>query len=304
VIGDDFLQTLQYRQTALPAEILADLKQFAAIRARYEQKRNKWLTALVICVILMILGVVGIIIAANATAKPGAGNGNPWLGVMILATVAAVMAVVVCAVQMMKAGRLILDRRRFQLAAEVVRHLACDMGRTAPVQLTLDYNRYHQPGYRTSAGQVGSSQVSSYELPWLSLGATLLDGNSLQIETRMFVKRKERAKRKYTKVKEMLWEGVTLTLKVKGSNSEGMERLPEFLRTPRLPPGAVMKKAKVEGTRLTLEVETQRQQRLKDRSSTTNADADQHLADGHVILMMCLAAYHALGECRGAGQGA
>jgi hypothetical protein len=291
VIPESFYQTLRYQATARPADILADLRQCDAIRKVHEDRRGSWLTALILSIILTV-GLAALSCALLAVA--------PWV---IILAVAGVVAVIFSGVQMYRAGRLILDRRRYHLAGEVLRHLACDMRRDATATLTLDFNNYHQDRYRTGTGRVSNYQLSSYELPWLALETPLIDGNRLRLETAMQVKRKERAKKKYTKVKEMLWEDVTLTLKVKADNVDVLQRWPGLLRERKLPGEAFVKKAQADGARLTVQAQTIRQMRLKDRSSTTNAQADQQLANEHLLLMLCLASYEALGAC-GTGGGA
>src|SRR5690606_39246201 len=80
-----------------------------------------------------------------------------------------------------------------------------------PLAVRVDFGGYHKAPPRLDASR--GSGGPSYERKWLSLQLPLLDGSAVSVEASTRLKRKERRKRKYTKVKERLVDELGIELR-------------------------------------------------------------------------------------------
>jgi hypothetical protein len=284
VINPDFRDTLRYHGRTEPATVLADLKELRQRSETARERRRLW----IICLVVALVTDVIVCIALHATATTVAG------------VFAGVVAAIVFGVLISRAARMTLDDRRRKLAVAVVRALGCDLPPGASLEVSIDFNKYHQDRFRTGSGQAANYQVSSYRQPWLAVAARLADGSEVELATELVARRKERAKTKgRKKIKEELSEHVRLAIRVAALPAGAEQRWPERLRAAVLPEGAYLHRALVKKDRLALEMRTHCQVRVTNKGSVTaGADAESRLANRHTLLMPVLAAYHALAACR------
>ena len=112
------------------------------------------------------------------------------------------------------------------------------------------------------------------------------------------VKRKERRKRKYTKVKEAFREKISLTILAKMKRYTGLERMENLMRRVKLPPEIQLRRVSSNANRIDIQALTDCQRRVKGRSSIVGEKADQLTSSHHTMLGLFLACYHCLAQCR------
>jgi hypothetical protein len=190
-------------------------------------------------------------------------------------------------------GRLNLDDRRHELTSELVRYLATDIGPGGSLDLRIDFNSYRNRRYET--GREGAA--TSYALPWLSLKGTLADGNRFRLAATQVVKRKERRKRKYVKVKEAFREKISLTILANAKRYSGLERVQGLIQRAQLPPGILLQGVSSDANRVVIRALTDCHRRVKGRG-TTGATADQQTSSHYTMLGLFLACYDCLAQCR------
>ncbi|MCA9553047.1 MAG: hypothetical protein KC933_23625 [Myxococcales bacterium] len=98
-----------------------------------------------------------------------------------------------------------IDDRRLHVVRTLVEVLKEDMKRQAPVQLWLDFGGYHRTRAEgRGTGMFRSTGQLTYQRPWLRMTFTLADGSQVAVHASTTCKRKERSKRKYTKIKDRI----------------------------------------------------------------------------------------------------
>lgn len=109
-----------------------------------------------------------------------------------------------------------LDDRKLATALKFIRVLGADIPQEALVDLRIDF-RDHRKGGRlvSKEGGMMGPKVFQYEHAWLAAKVRLADGNELQVAVTADVTRKEKPKRKYTKVRERWFESVEISAKLK-----------------------------------------------------------------------------------------
>ena len=111
-------------------------------------------------------------------------------------------------------GRADVDDRKLDAPAYVLRWLAGDIKPGSPVALSLDFGSYEKTPVLDKAGGIFSPQKSwvHHKVGWLKLRFVLLDGTRVQVTASTVAKRKTRAKRKYTKIKDRVVDELRIVL--------------------------------------------------------------------------------------------
>jgi hypothetical protein len=286
VIDPSVYNSLRYRTTARPSEVLADLPQIDTIRTDAEKNAAAWFTALFVWIgVLVVLFLITI------------GASTPAIVPMVVIIVGIVGGILINRARQKQIER-IPDPRRYQLPARLLRHLACDMAPDASVTIEVDLNHYRQQQYHTTKGPAGRYTLTVYTLPWLVLEGELLDGSRFRLTTTQHVKRKSRSRgKKGEKVKEVLWEEINLTVRGKGLRDARLEPWSDILGTVPLPEGVFLKKAETDQDRVHVRLETHRQHR-ETGIWMSDTDVGQKLANADAHLVLFVGCYHALGKCR------
>jgi hypothetical protein len=101
-----------------------------------------------------------------------------------------------------RTGQYDLDDVKLHSLLRLLKVLRADVPAAARVSLTVDFRDYKAGGQSRAKGQ----GPPAYRQTWLTVKAPLADGSLLLLELSDQVRRKEKSKRKYTKVSE-LWAG-------------------------------------------------------------------------------------------------
>lgn len=184
-----------------------------------------------------------------------------------------------------------VDDRRLDVVRKVVGALAPDMAKKRSVNADVDFSGYHKT--RPVADSVSwGSGVKAFEQTWLRISFSLLDGARLRIECSSKVKRKQKRKRKYTKIKDGIVDEVSIEVmapKGKGFDPQKAERIKQHLASMR--PPLIGLKVKPKGAEL--KFRTARATRLRGRGGWSSHNLTS-LLDGDDVLRLVATSYRLL----------
>ncbi len=159
-----------------------------------------------------------------------------------------VVAGIVFAVKYSREKKHDLDDRKLEAALRVVQVLRTDIPAQEEVDLRLDFRDYRVGGrlVEKQGGWFSSLKVYEYEHAWLDFSARLADGNVVGVAVTDEVTRKEKSKRKYTKVRERVSSDIALSLKLREGSAEDVRA-----RVSGAPRGLAIRRLDARGARLT-----------------------------------------------------
>lgn len=112
------------------------------------------------------------------------------------------------------AGAADIDDLKLDVAETLCRAVVPDLKKRAPVGLSIDFRGYDKGKPASDTTRFWSSTgVKTFIKPWLRMNMTLLDGTRVLIEAETHCKRKQKSKRKYTKMKDRVIDQLTLTFR-------------------------------------------------------------------------------------------
>jgi hypothetical protein len=148
----------------------------------------------------VIIGVVGAGTEALAIAAAGG---------------ALVVGGIVCLIVRARYKRYDLEDRKLATVTQFLKIVAADSPQTAPINVAIDFRSYLKAtSPAESSGGWGEPKLKRYQHSWLHLAGSLLDGNRYDLEVTDHISRKEKPKRKYTKVKERIGSRICLGLRL------------------------------------------------------------------------------------------
>ncbi len=222
----------------------------------------------------------------------------PWLFALsaLLLTV-----VVVFAIQARKYTQYDLDDRKLETVVRLLQMLRVDTPPDEDVKLAVDFRDYRKGGKqlsRQSSGVFNSETSYKYSHGWLDLSGILADGNGFRLAVTESIYRKERKKRKYTKVKERIQGLVTVEVRLKVSRYGDPQAVMTALEQAPSPAPLVLKKIRVRGRKLAVSLVTEWAMKTKGRYGPEQ-HGQEHLIDGDAVLGALLWVYNALGTASG-----
>lgn len=285
-----FNETLVYDRTAPLAALQCELGMIAEFDKEAERQAKKWGRRLAISVVVAIVGMI-VTFVGFANEKPTAG----MAGLGLLACGLGVS--VYFGIHYSRWSQRNIEDRRYVLVQELLRHLACDMAADASLEVQLNGNDYHKPEFLSADDdKMVASGATSYRLPWLTLSGQLLDGHRFTVTATQLVKRKERRKRKYTKVKEAVRERVELEVRCKPQKYVRWDELPVVLKRQKLNLPLDGWDLQVTGERVTLTGLMPRAVKVTGRG--TSGSLEEGLLNAGAVLGLFVLLYQALGEVR------
>lgn len=132
--------------------------------------------------------------------------------ILIGAAVFGALAVVLFVVRSIL-GRADIDDRKLHVASRLVDALRPELHKKRPVKLWMDFAGYEKSMKDSSVSLFGGSGTKLYVKPWLRMSFVLLDGTEVALHARTTCKRKQKAKRKYTKIKDSVVDELNLFVK-------------------------------------------------------------------------------------------
>jgi hypothetical protein len=274
---DRFRRELVYSRKAVIAELQADLERIKNLDVYSQQQASKFGTRGALAAVGSIACVVGVVASLINGFVAGAVIAGGLLFVGIFFAVAWLR-------KYSFHRKTDVENKRYELAGELLRYLGVDIKPESEVELRIDFHNYYNTAYRTE--RVGNS--STYQLPWLSMSGKFADGNRFEFSAELKVKRKEKPKRKYTKVKEDATQELTLELALR--NPPADSALSDHLLTVP-PPPLDRYRAQVHGGKLILRASTGKRRTMTGRGGVTNT-TNAAMAERDEFLRLFLTAYH------------
>ncbi|HXX93938.1 MAG TPA: hypothetical protein VEN81_09905 [Planctomycetota bacterium] len=209
-----------------------------------------------------------------------------WIAGGLLTVVAGMfylLAVpIVLTVLYVRAKRHDLDDRKLATALKFFQVLRADIPSGEPVDLRIDF-RSHQKGGRMVSKEAGKagSRITVHEHGWFAARARLADGNDVQVAVTSDIIRKEKPKRKYTKVSERWTDTVEIVAKLREVYGDP-SAIAGALRSSPPPRGLSVRRVVGGDGRLRATFETQEFRRTSGRSSSVAGEENR--VDGDVLL--------------------
>jgi hypothetical protein len=204
---------------------------------------------------------------------------GPWAAVPIVACVAFG---ILCLRKMKVHGEMDLEDRKVETLQKVLSVLRADVPAVQPVKVEVDFRDYVKAGQQRAPG--------SYTQTWLRTATALADGTAVALSLAEDVKRKERRKRKYTKVKERITGEASIELRLARQYGDAAAAA-ERLRSVPPPPGYRVAGLQGAGRRLHATLRTAPAARLKARGAPL---VTGKLPDADTLLVALRWAYRGL----------
>lgn len=219
--------------------------------------------------------------------------------VLLLVTIGCLIGGIYWAKQRSNWAKQDMENRRLALAHHFFAMIGKDVPRKAKCGINLDFDGYRVHGKLLAEEKGGWQNPISrfkYEDTWFTARGLLYDGNRFRISITQTVNRKEKRKRKYTKVNERITEEVTLLLRVSAESYPGCAQLAQLLHTGEVN-GLRITRAEVHKGMVRVACETSPGLQVSDRSGTRTIGQDT-LANGDTLLRLFLYVYALLQQCR------
>lgn len=200
-------------------------------------------------------------------------------------------------------GKYDLDDRKLETVVRSLTMIAADTPRTTIMRLMVDFRDYQKGGELTSKDQPGffssAPKVLKYAHEWLTLEGELADGSNYRLGVSDSVTRKEKRKRKYTKVKASTRGVIVVQLKLKPARYGDAAALAASLQSAPPPPGSLeLRGASANGRTLRVALRTQPSLTVTGRG--TQSSGESNILTGDTVLQAMLWIYDTLGRARSA----
>jgi len=268
---------------------LNQLREAAAVDKISEKKTSRYK---LLALISFIMSVVCLLAATNSH--------NYWGFGLLVFIPLFIVGLIFSSIH----GKHDLDDRKLEAAIKFISVMAADIPSGSMPELAVDFRNYKNGGRLTSYLKEGGffqQKVYRYKYSheWLRFSGELCDGNRFSLHVVDKVSRKEKPKRKYTKVKEHTVSKIVLSLSLSAKKYRDPSIAVAKLDTKMSPPGLRIKAVRVHGKKLTAVFATSRQILLTDRYGTNDVGAED-LASGDLLLRAFLWVYDGLAAARSA----
>jgi hypothetical protein len=277
-----------FHSEGTPAEVTAALVELRKQDIEIERKKRKWGWSAGLSFLAGILLAGGMVLMQG----PDTPGGKVFLA---LAGVAGAVFLVTLIVYFVYSGK-DYDNRKLFMGLDALNFLGKDMPQKSRCVLDISFDNYRTHGTllgKDGGGFFNPITIFTYEDPWFNFRGRLYDGNVFDLTINQLVKRKERRKRKGTKVKEKIREEVQLALKVDPETYGGIEAIDQKLQAGAEAAGLMIRKAVFESGKL----------KVNGRSGTVlqgamYGDQSDKLMKADTVFQFLFHVYQALGECR------
>lgn len=286
-----FHRTLKYQRLAPPEVLRADLRRISELDSESERRQMRYGVHIAVSVFALIASIPGTLFSFVAM--------GPWAGIPVgAAGLFALISAIYNGRLWAIARKTNVENRRREIPNELLRYLPADMPAEAQLDLSIDFNPHTLPAYlrdTKSSGRTSSAAVKNYELPWLTLKGSFVDGSRFRLAATLSVKRKEKRKRKGIKVRETFTEDVELVVQVKPRRYQRLDRALNPIRA--LPNRSAYPQivARVSGDRIHLAGSA------STRFSGSGFATEPPLGSHRSMLHLFLACYHGMSACAGEG---
>ena len=178
-----------------------------------------------------------------------------------------------------------LDDRKVATLRTVVTMLRADVPSAGRVHVDVDFRDYRKGRLvRKEGGFFSSHKSYVYAHPWLTVESPLADGSRLRLSVDDHVKRKEKSKRKWTKVRESARSRVAITLRL-GKGHADAAAVAARLQATSAPAQSSLLSVQARGRTLAVALRSRPAGRVNSRRGGTD-DAALAPTDGESLLQM------------------
>ena len=282
-----------YKSTNTAAGVLWELAEVKRLDKEAESRISRWTGP----VVLSVLALIGALIWCFVSAQSGD------VGVAPLVLLGLSVGGFIFSMVKKNSGQADIEDHRYFVMQDLVRFLACDMADDQLLKAFVDFGPYNDSKNLTDegGGMFSGVKTRKYGFSWANLKGRLLDGTRFRLEATRLVKRKEKSKRKYTKVTENFSDRVDLTLAVRPKNVPFLQAAADRLRVRSVYNGLTIRQVKVQDNKLMLQAMTPPLTRVQSRYNTTNPEADRNTINHHQLLGLFLACYDSIGRAKKKG---
>jgi len=191
-----------------------------------------------------------------------------------------------------------VDDRRLRAVVRVLRMLHADTPTGAEAGLLVDFRSYDRGGQKT--GQQGrwynSVRSKQYRHEWFRLTGALADGTRYLLAATDIVSRKERRKRKYTKIRERHRGLIQLQLRLRPETCADVSALATTLRGLPAPARLRVKSTAARGRRLVATLAATGAMTWVRGRYGPSREGTENLPNGDMLLQTMLWAYDGIGR--------
>lgn len=274
------------------SELLSMLDVVIASDAAGDRIRNRWggLGCSTGCLGILV-GIVSFVVLDEVGR----------LGFAVMGGAAALIGVAIYAgIQHSRWEAKDLDNERLALVRELLVRLSPDFSDKKPLELTLRHGDPFQWGAPPHPPPPKGAPDDSREDTWLELKGRMTDSSLFVFSVTESVKRKSKAKRKYTKIKDRSTCDLSLVLRVPEELYPAAELLEALNSQPlaRLP-GLRLHAIRVENAVVRAKFETAPLVRTKGRGGSLSVTNEQHKLDIEKLIATFALIYGGLSHARG-----
>ncbi len=193
-----------------------------------------------------------------------------------------------------------IEDRRLTAPEKFLYFLGHDIPKKGKCSLQLNFDGYLKHGKlaaNTGGGFFGGVREKNYSDNWFVSKGTLCDGSIFRVSIEQDVKRKEKSKRKYTKINERFTEKVTLSLRVSPEAYPEWSKLSQLLQPGKLP-RLTITRVVVDNATIRVTGVTDAAFLLRGRGSAVSR-GEENLTDGDTLLQLFVFTYAQLQQCMG-----
>jgi hypothetical protein len=272
-------------------DVLSMLDVAIASDQQGDRVRNRWGTAGCSTGCVGVLGIGFSVMMLGEIGRTG-------FGIMAVGAVLVVFAIY-AGVQHSKLEAKDLDNDRLALARELVQRLSPDLSDKKPVELTLRHGDSFQWGALPHPPPIKGTPDPGREDTWLELKGRLTDGSIFQLTVTENVKRKTKAKRKYTKIKDRSTCDLSLVLRVPEGLYPSVEQLESLSGTPLAKqPGLRLAGIRVENSVIRARFETAPMVRATGRAGAVSVTNERHKLDVDKLIAIFALLYAGLSNAQ------
>lgn len=175
-------------------------------------------------------------------------------------------------------------RRKLNMFMELVNTFGEDIPKEAPCRVLIDLQGYlSHPAPQN--GTHAQNAAKKYLHSWLTFSGRFHDGNRFRLRAFIRVKRREKQKRSYKKVRESAMEGIALLLRVNDKTYTQSGKVLELLKSgTALKPDFTVVRSSGENGVLRLVARTQPYERLQGRFTAPLNDGEVKLNRNSLVL--------------------
>ncbi len=193
-----------------------------------------------------------------------------------------------------------MEDRRLDAGLRFFSVIGQDMTRKTKCGISISFEPYTKHGQLLEkSGGFLSPRIKKYSDVWFNAKGSLCDATVFKVKVEQIIHRKEKPKRKYTKIRERIFEEITLVLRISPESYPQWEQLQKSL-LPCTLQGVQVRRIQVRNGIVRIVGVTPVMEKRTERYGA-HVFGDGRLTDGDVLLTLFTYVYAQLQNCRAPG---